>query len=100
MPRMVQCVYLKKEAEGMDYAPYPGELGKRIYNSVSEEALLRHVYGGPAPPALRDGLVAPLLGDPRFERRADGNWSLAGATASADAFTALAIAATGPSSGV
>lgn len=45
MPRMVNCVYLKKEAEGMDFAPYPGELGKRIYQSVSKEAWglwLRH----------------------------------------------------------
>ena len=38
MTRLVQCIHLKKEAEGMDYAPYPGELGKRIYNSVSKEA--------------------------------------------------------------
>ncbi len=38
MTRMVQCVYLKKEAEGMAYAPYPGDLGKRIYDSVSKEA--------------------------------------------------------------
>jgi Fe-S cluster biosynthesis and repair protein YggX len=30
--------YLKKEAEGMGYAPYPGELGKRIYDNVSKEA--------------------------------------------------------------
>jgi Fe-S cluster biosynthesis and repair protein YggX len=36
--RTVQCVHLKKEAEGLDYAPYPGELGKRIYNSISKEA--------------------------------------------------------------
>ena len=38
MARMVQCVYLKKESEGMSYAPYPGELGKRIYDNVSKEA--------------------------------------------------------------
>ena len=38
MTRMVQCVYLKKQAEGMVYPPYPGELGKRIYDSVSQEA--------------------------------------------------------------
>ncbi|MEO7009733.1 MAG: oxidative damage protection protein [Caldimonas sp.] len=38
MARMIQCIHLKKEAEGMAYAPYPGELGKRIYNSVSKEA--------------------------------------------------------------
>lgn len=38
MPRTIQCSYLKREAEGMDYAPYPGELGKRIYASISKEA--------------------------------------------------------------
>ena len=38
MARMVQCVYLKKEAEGLVFAPYPGELGKRIYDNVSKEA--------------------------------------------------------------
>ena len=38
MPRTIQCIYLKKEAEGLDYAPYPGDLGKRIYNEVSKEA--------------------------------------------------------------
>lgn len=38
MPRTVQCVYLKKPADGLDHAPYPGELGARIYNEVSKEA--------------------------------------------------------------
>lgn len=38
MTRMVQCVYLKKEAPGLTFAPYPGELGKRIYDNVSAEA--------------------------------------------------------------
>ena len=38
MARTVQCVLLKKEAEGLDFAPYPGELGKRIYDNVSKEA--------------------------------------------------------------
>ena len=38
MSRTVNCVILKKEAEGMDYAPYPGELGQRIYDNVSKEA--------------------------------------------------------------
>jgi Fe-S cluster biosynthesis and repair protein YggX len=38
MSRTVQCVYLKKEAEGLDFPMYPGELGKRIYDSVSKEA--------------------------------------------------------------
>lgn len=38
MPRTVQCIYLKKEADGLDFAPYPGELGKRIFDNVSKEA--------------------------------------------------------------
>jgi Fe-S cluster biosynthesis and repair protein YggX len=38
MTRMVQCSYLKKEAEGLTYSPYPGELGKRIYDNISKEA--------------------------------------------------------------
>jgi Fe-S cluster biosynthesis and repair protein YggX len=38
MARTVNCVMLKKEAEGLDFAPYPGELGKRIYDNVSKEA--------------------------------------------------------------
>ncbi len=38
MTRSVQCVHLKKEAEGLNFLPYPGELGKRIYDGVSKEA--------------------------------------------------------------
>ena len=32
---------LGKEAEGLDYAPYPGELGQKIYDQVSKEAWQR-----------------------------------------------------------
>jgi Fe-S cluster biosynthesis and repair protein YggX len=38
MTRNVQCVLLKREAPGLDRAPYPGELGQRIFNEVSREA--------------------------------------------------------------
>lgn len=38
MTRMVQCVKLNKEAEGLERQPYPGELGKRILENVSKEA--------------------------------------------------------------
>jgi Fe-S cluster biosynthesis and repair protein YggX len=38
MSRTVNCVLLKKEAEGLDYLPYPGDLGRRIYDNVSKEA--------------------------------------------------------------
>ncbi|MDR0440003.1 MAG: oxidative damage protection protein [Candidatus Accumulibacter sp.] len=41
MARMVQCVKLGREAEGLDLPPYPGELGKRIFASVSREAWLQ-----------------------------------------------------------
>ena len=34
MARLVQCIHLKKEAEGLDFPPYPGELGKRSSDSV------------------------------------------------------------------
>ena len=38
MARTVNCIKLGKEAEGLDFPPYPGELGKRIWESVSKEA--------------------------------------------------------------
>lgn len=38
MTRMVQCVKLKQEAEGLDFPPYPGDLGVRIWRSVSKQA--------------------------------------------------------------
>ena len=38
MARMVNCVKLGHEAEGLDRPTYPGELGKRIFENVSKEA--------------------------------------------------------------
>jgi Fe-S cluster biosynthesis and repair protein YggX len=38
MARIVKCVKLGKEAEGLDFPTYPGELGKRIFENVSKEA--------------------------------------------------------------
>ncbi len=38
MTRMVNCVVLKREAEGLARVPWPGELGKRIYENVSKQA--------------------------------------------------------------
>ncbi len=38
--RMVNCVVLKREAEGLDIPPYPGELGERIYENVSKQGWL------------------------------------------------------------
>ncbi len=45
MSRTVHCVKLQKEAEGLERMPYPGDLGKRIFDNVSKEAWqewLRH----------------------------------------------------------
>ena len=33
----MNCVILKREAEGLDWAPVPGELGQKIYETVSKE---------------------------------------------------------------
>lgn len=38
MAHVVHCIKLNKEAEGLDFPPYPGELGKKIYEAVSKEA--------------------------------------------------------------
>lgn len=37
MARMVECVVLKREAEGLEAPPHPGEIGQRIYENVSRE---------------------------------------------------------------
>jgi Fe-S cluster biosynthesis and repair protein YggX len=45
MTHLVHCVKLGREAEGLDRAPYPGDLGKRIHANVSKQAWqdwLRH----------------------------------------------------------
>ncbi|MBS1198418.1 MAG: oxidative damage protection protein [Proteobacteria bacterium] len=38
MARNVNCIKLGREAEGLDLPPYPGPLGKRIFENVSKEA--------------------------------------------------------------
>ncbi|MGB8347931.1 MAG: oxidative damage protection protein [Ktedonobacteraceae bacterium] len=38
MPRMVQCVKLGRELPGLEKPPFPGELGKRIFDNVSQQA--------------------------------------------------------------
>ena len=38
MARTVKCVKLGKEAEGLDFPPYPGKLGKKIFDNVSKQA--------------------------------------------------------------
>jgi Fe-S cluster biosynthesis and repair protein YggX len=70
MTRTVQCVYLKREAEGLSHVPYPGELGQRIYNEVSKEAwaawlkhqtmLMNEYRLSPIEPKARKFLVAEM----------------------------------------
>ncbi len=38
MARTVFCTFLQQEAEGLDFQLYPGELGKRIFDSISKQA--------------------------------------------------------------
>ena len=38
MSRTVHCIKLGREAPGLDRQPYPGELGKRVFEQVSKEA--------------------------------------------------------------
>src|SRR4029077_17554271 len=95
----------------MSPEPRPGFLALRdrayafvtAHGPVSEDTLLAHVYGGPPPSPLRAQLSAPLLDDPRLDRRADGHWSLADnrplpepGQLSGLALTTLALAASGP----
>ncbi len=38
MTRMIHCVKLNKEAEGLSKQPIPGEIGKKVYETISAEA--------------------------------------------------------------
>lgn len=36
--RTVYCQRLQREAEGLEFAPWPGELGRRVYEHISRQA--------------------------------------------------------------
>lgn len=38
MTRMVHCQLMDKEAPGLEFQPYPGDLGQRIFESICAEA--------------------------------------------------------------
>lgn len=38
MTRIIECSKLKKSAEGLEYPPFPGALGNKIYTEISAEA--------------------------------------------------------------
>jgi Fe-S cluster biosynthesis and repair protein YggX len=70
MTRTVNCVVLGCDAEGLDYQPYPGELGQRIFESVSKEGwqrwlkhqtmLINEYRLTPVDPKARKFLVAEM----------------------------------------
>lgn len=70
MTRMVNCVRLGREAEGLERPPYPGELGQRIYENVSKQAwqewlshqtmLINEYRLTPVDPKARKFLVAEM----------------------------------------
>lgn len=38
MSRQVFCVKQQKEAEGLDFAPWPGPLGQRVFDEIGKPA--------------------------------------------------------------
>lgn len=38
MSRIVNCMKLGKEAEGLSFQTWPGELGKKVFDNISQEA--------------------------------------------------------------
>jgi len=35
MSRMVNCPKMGEELEGLDFMPFPGELGQKVYDNIS-----------------------------------------------------------------
>ncbi|MBD3728058.1 MAG: oxidative damage protection protein [Moraxella osloensis] len=85
MSRRVYCVKLAKEADGLDFAPFPGPMGEKIFNNISKEAwqqwlahqtLLINEYrlsalDKKAQTFLREELEKFLFGDEEVEKPAD-----------------------------
>lgn len=38
MTRRVHCHYTGREADGLDFVPWPGELGRRVFAGIGKEA--------------------------------------------------------------
>lgn len=76
MTRLVQCTKLGRLLPGLDRPPFPGPLGERIYNEISQEAwemwreyqtiVINHYGLNPADPEdrkiLREHMIAFLFG--------------------------------------
>lgn len=68
MTRMVKCVKLGKEAPGLDFQTYPGELGKRIFENVSKEAWDQ--WMGRQTMLINENRLSPL--DPKARKLIEG----------------------------
>ena len=68
MSRTVECAYLKREAEGLDFAPWPGALGKRVYESISKEAWAKWLAHQTM--IINENRLSPL--DPATRKRLEG----------------------------
>lgn len=38
MSRSVFCQYHQRDTEGLDFVPWPGELGKRVFENIGKQA--------------------------------------------------------------
>lgn len=38
MSRTIFCQKLQRESEGLDFVPWPGALGKRVYENIGKQA--------------------------------------------------------------
>ena len=46
MARTVFCEYEQRETEGLDFAPWPGELGQRVFAGIGKPEPLKHALSG------------------------------------------------------
>ncbi len=87
MPRTVFCQYEQRDAEGLDFVPYPGELGQRIFNNIGKQAwaawlahqtmLINENRLSPRTPehrAFLEGELVKFL----FEKDAEAGWLRSG----------------------
>ena len=70
MPRTVYCEKLKVEAEGLNFAPYPGELGKRIYEHISKQAWAQWLAHQTM--LINENRLSPL--DPKARKYSKARW--------------------------
>ena len=56
--RKVHCVKLNKEAEGLEKAPWPGELGEKIFQNISKEAW--HEWLGQQTILINENNLSPI----------------------------------------